>query len=343
MTTNRIEFIDLAKGFCIILVVLFHITVFYQVSLPLEFDKFFKAFRMPLYFFLSGFFFKTYDGFVSFVKKKTNKLLIPFVFWYLSLSVLLPIYLYRSFGIILEKAVNFEIIPAMTEFITRENFPNSPIWFLLCLFEVNVLFYICFLLSRQSETNKWKIMFILSFLIGYLGLLLSFIKINLPMFIDSSMTALPFFMLGYFINKKTILLQPNQYDKYIVGIILLSFLFVYFFSGSVGFKFNHFGRFSPIVLYPCGFVGTMGVIFCAKKLKSLPLVSNWGRYSIMILVTHRMVYQFYNPLLAYFIGEDKKWIIVLANLICTMLSYQLLIPIMKKYLPYVTAQKDVFK
>ena len=51
-SSNRIEFIDLAKGICILLVVLLHFN-----------DRWFNlpnltALRMPLYFTLSGLFFK---------------------------------------------------------------------------------------------------------------------------------------------------------------------------------------------------------------------------------------------------------------------------------------------
>ena len=78
---KRIEYIDLAKGICIIMVVLFHLAKYYDSTLLI--NRFFKLIRMPLYFFLSGFFFKTYEGFSDFLKRKSNKLLIPFVFWYL--------------------------------------------------------------------------------------------------------------------------------------------------------------------------------------------------------------------------------------------------------------------
>ena len=74
--TKRIEFADLAKGICIMLVVLLH--VFGDMSGVII--KIMNLFRMPLYFVLSGLFFKTYDGFITFLKKKTNKLLIPFFF-----------------------------------------------------------------------------------------------------------------------------------------------------------------------------------------------------------------------------------------------------------------------
>ena len=96
-TTKRIEYIDLAKGMCILLVVLSHMMAYYKVSFP--YDSVLKCFRMPLYFFLSGVFFKQYEGFWGFFKRKVNKLLIPFAFFYLAFGVALPIVLYNHCGI----------------------------------------------------------------------------------------------------------------------------------------------------------------------------------------------------------------------------------------------------
>ena len=90
---QRIEYIDLAKGFCILLVVLSHILAFYRTSLP--YDSVLKCFRMPLYFFLSGVFFKQYENFLGFFKRKINKLLIPFLFFFVTLGLLLPEVLYK--------------------------------------------------------------------------------------------------------------------------------------------------------------------------------------------------------------------------------------------------------
>lgn len=55
VTKQRIDFIDLAKGVCILLVVLGHIGI--PISLPGM-----NSMRMPLYFILSGLFFKDYGG-----------------------------------------------------------------------------------------------------------------------------------------------------------------------------------------------------------------------------------------------------------------------------------------
>ena len=73
--TNRLEFIDLAKGLCIMLVVFQHVTSTFGVS-DYPFKLGLASFRMPLYFFLSGLFFKSYSGFLEFLEKKFIKLLI---------------------------------------------------------------------------------------------------------------------------------------------------------------------------------------------------------------------------------------------------------------------------
>ena len=84
--SKRIEWIDLAKGICIVLVVFHHVMVRYDLELPLS-DAL-SSFRMPLYFILSGLFFKLYEGFEGFVKRKVNKLLIPFAFFLVTTSLL---------------------------------------------------------------------------------------------------------------------------------------------------------------------------------------------------------------------------------------------------------------
>ena len=73
---KRIEFIDLAKGVCILQVILIHCGYSFEPAGL-------RALRVPLYFVLSGMFFKDYGGFISTVWKKTNKLIIPFLFFFL--------------------------------------------------------------------------------------------------------------------------------------------------------------------------------------------------------------------------------------------------------------------
>ena len=115
---SRIEYMDLAKGICIIMVVLFHVAKLYDDTLLV--NRFFKLIRMPLYFFLSGFFFKSYSCFFDFLKRKTNKLLIPFVFWYL-FSVGFYLLMYHLFGLTFKYDISFEFKNMITAFWIKED------------------------------------------------------------------------------------------------------------------------------------------------------------------------------------------------------------------------------
>ena len=74
--SRRIDFVDLTKGVCIILVVMAHVGGAFE---QLDTNSMLSCFRMPLYFFISGVFFKSYEGLFGFILRKINKLIIPFL------------------------------------------------------------------------------------------------------------------------------------------------------------------------------------------------------------------------------------------------------------------------
>lgn len=135
---QRIEFIDLAKGICIILVVLLHIVP--SANIPEL-----RFIRIPLYFILSGLFFKDYGSFRNFLKKKVNNILIPFLFFYV-VSYLIY-YIIRLF------VPNLYIANAsgILDVFTQRNLFNGPLWFLLCLFWTNAYFCIISLIFNKER------------------------------------------------------------------------------------------------------------------------------------------------------------------------------------------------
>lgn len=342
---TRIEYIDFAKGICIIMVVLYHVAKYYETTFLI--NSFFKLIRMPLYFFLSGVFFKSYGGLFDFIKRKTNKLFIPFAFWYVLISVGISLLMYYAFSITLDRAEDFTFWGALTAFWYKEDFPNSAIWFLLCLFYVNLLFYVVYLLASQIKKKEKQslVVFVLSMVVGGIGLSFWRYNINLPAFIDSAFSSLPFFCFGYLVKNHTKILENNRFDKYLLLISIMLFVFVgivaLLFGEGYSLKYNHFTVKSAIIAYPCGLLGTLGVILFSKKIKRIPVVSMYGRYSIMILVTHKFLFEMYAILFRSL--NINVSIAVYLNLAITLLSYLLLIPFMKKYMPHVTAQKDVIK
>lgn len=177
---GRIQFIDLAKGVCIFLVVMYHV----GIDIP-----YLDIIRMPLYFILSGLFFKEYTGFGDFLIRKTNKILIPFVAFYL-LGCLCYYALEIAFPGTYQAEEGF-----LNIFTTSHHVFNTPVWFLLCLFWVSILFYLCILISHKFRYSSLALA-ISVVVIAIVGQTLHYFDIRTPLFIDCALSSLPFYYFG---------------------------------------------------------------------------------------------------------------------------------------------------
>lgn len=204
--------------------------------------------RTPLYFVLSGLFFKDYGGWVNFLVQKTNKILIPFLFFYLLGNLAYYLIQWLVPNVLITEAGGFG------DMFTNRQFFNGPIWFLLCLFWCNVIF--CTItLYIKSEPLKIAVVCLLGFVGWYSG---NVLNLFVPLFFDVALTALPFFAFGYYL-KRTPLLFPNRYDRY-------NLLFALLFW-------------------------TVAFVLTRKTHFRLPFVSYFGRYSIIPLCVHHMIYR----------------------------------------------------
>ena len=330
---KRIQWIDLAKGFCILLVVLQHASELTHVDYPLSVQAF--GFRMPLYFILSGLFFKQYEGIVGFLKRKTNKLLIPFLFFFFTTSAI-PYW-------ILLYPDELQHIPYAFKYVYRFErvMFNGPIWFLFCLFEVNLLFYfVQWLSAKLSAKHQTALVLVLSCVIGFAGLTLGVLEINFPFYLDTMLSVLPFFAFGWWLYRhSSILTSPVDYKRDIL--VAVACAVVLFFSAvPVKWLVNRIPVEGVALVYLAGIAGTMMVLLVAKMIGHLPFISYWGRYSIIILCTHNLLIIMLNWLLGRYISGGLLLFVVF---VVTMFLCHLLLPLVKRYLPHVTAQKDVIK
>lgn len=324
--SKRIDWIDLAKGFCILLVVFHHVSSVLDVDYPFSVQA--RGFRMPLYFILSGLFFKQYEGFVGFLKRKTNKLLIPFLF-FLIVTLVLP-------SLILHHDTSLGMF-----FNERVIMYNDPIWFLLCLFEVNLLFYLVqWLAGKVSPRHKSSLTIAGALFLGLNGLTLGVLQLRLPLYLDSALSAVPLFAFGWWLFRhSSFLSSPVNFAR--DGAIALAGLIVLWLCAvPVKWINNEFSYEALPVVYLCGIAGTMTVLIVSKMMGHLPVISYWGRYSIIILCTHYPVAMICERVFGRYLSGG---LLVAAVFVLTMLICWLLIPLMKRYLPYVTAQKDLIK
>ena len=197
--SRRIDFVDLTKGVCIILVVIAHVGGAFE---QLDTNSMLSCFRMPLYFFISGVFFKSYEGLFGFILRKINKLIIPFLFFYLS-AFLMKYIVWKIAPGVFQLPVSWNELLVVFHGHDLIKF-NPPIWFLLALFNCNILFYLIHFLREKHL----PIMFAVTLLIGCTGFYLGKLQIELPLYIDVSMTALPFYVAGFWIRRYNFFLYP---------------------------------------------------------------------------------------------------------------------------------------
>lgn len=327
---KRIEFIDLAKGVCIIWVILWHVHIM-PVYIPG-----FNSVRMPLYFILSGLFFKTYGGFKELVIKKTNKILIPFLFFYLTGYLI-----YYSVNLIAPGLIKTEANSILDVFTQRQYF-NGPIWFLLSLFWANLIY--C-LISINIKSGFWRGIIVCA--ISLVGLILGKKHIFLPMMVDNAMTALFFFWLGSLL-KHTQLLYPNRFDRYnlliALGFYIIAFAIDKLFSNPCFELSCNVVNGNVVMVYAVSVASVMSLLFICKTVRYLPFVSYFGRYSIIPLCVHHLIYRpialvVSKVLPSVHFAEWQGAIVAIS----TILLCWACIPICRKYLPYFTAQKDLIK
>jgi fucose 4-O-acetylase-like acetyltransferase len=130
---------DLLKGIGMILVLIGH------VSVPMVIFNDIYLFHMPLFFFASGCFFKLkQQSFKEYITKNAKRLLIPYLFF---LSVFFFFNLFEAVvwpdanGI--SAAIKAKLIQFGIGIIgVQESLSFRTIWFLICLFEVTIIYWI---------------------------------------------------------------------------------------------------------------------------------------------------------------------------------------------------------
>lgn len=236
---QRIGYMDIAKGICIMLIVLFHIW-----TNSGKINTIVISFHVPLFFFISGAFFKMYDNFGIFIKKKINTILIPYIIFYLLFRFAYSIVMLNIFG---QEAPNPNWNHLWLWF--HGEGVGGPIWFLRCLFWINLYYYA---IVSVCKNNQFAIA-ACSLLLGIMGFVMGYYAFALPLHLDTGMTAMPFFSAGHFLFANTELFKENKYDKYIYPLILSLCIVLYLTACGPSYLFN---KFDTTIFIGCSFLKT---------------------------------------------------------------------------------------
>lgn len=325
----RIEFVDLAKGICILLVVAVHIFPECNGIDVLSW------LRMPLYFCLSGIFFKEYDSFIGFARKKTDKLLIPFIAWYLISYAIFYAKIYL--GVTSLDANDF----SLNDIFTGSFMYNNPIWFLLSLFWCAIWFALIKYSSRSQAAIFVKVL-----ASTFIGWIFSFTETINLFYFATSLTCLPFFYAGYMLKSNSLIIsnETSPGDIILISLAAIGFIYAVFVPEQppvLSYYENKLISGNPVDIYISSLAAVIILLSVCKYIRKLPGINWLGRFSIIILVTHML---FVSPLakcVQKLTGLPEEGIpcrlIVFVAIFALMGA---IIPLSQKYLPYITAQKE---
>jgi len=295
--SKRIEYIDIARGIGILLVVLGH-NDFGYIS-PFGY-KLIYSFHMPLFFFLSGYFLNVSIPFVGFFKKRFSSLLKPYLF---------TIFLIYATSVSFEK-MSFEtairrIVKSM--YASGLYIDWVQLWFLPHLFVVSLYAFLFFLLFGKWNNRyvRWVA------LVATLGISSLFLKdfypftlsvfgnqyelFGLPFSLDLVLLSGFFFILGSEIRQVTS--EKTFENIYLLigsGVVLL--LMVFFFDALNDFNTRTYESYLINTLE-----SVAGILFILSLSRQIELRTQrlaslfryFGQTSLFILLFHVPIQDFW--------------------------------------------------
>lgn len=237
--SERIQWIDMAKGIGILLMVLGH------TGISAIFHNWIYSFHMPLFIIISGVFFNTKKSHNEILKSRVKTLLLPYFFF--------MILLYVSTFVIHSE---YWQTPDFLNYFM--NGSGTAIWFLPVLFFCNVLYgYLC-------KYKELKILIAgISLAVGYL---LYMYNVHLPYKIECTFYFLFFLILGSYFRRQ-ILNLPHRINRFWMLTLsgccfIISSTLAQISKPVLGMAYNNCGNWYLTI--PLALVGTFFVLLiCA--------------------------------------------------------------------------------
>ncbi|OUN80292.1 hypothetical protein B5G06_11795 [Flavonifractor sp. An52] len=281
---KRVEYLDVAKGIGILLVVAGHIITRDNVLWNIIY-----AFHMPFFVFCSGIFYKQNRWKKRFFKNLLDYSLIgiiAIIIWYLIKEQGNIIYLKQSvFNIIIGGASPRNGI-----------YPVEALWYLAAYGVILLIHNLV-----QKIYNK-RTRFCIVVLIAIVGVVLG--EVARPRFtmyynLDVSMILYPFFYLGTKYNDVKETLKNKKQGKISVIVACALYLCLSLFNGYVNIYKAEYGK-SVLILYATSVIGIFLIVFLSKKvictvrsLCHLKLgLMKLGKHTLIIMGGHQLIIQY---------------------------------------------------
>ncbi len=288
---GRLDYVDIAKGFMILAVVLSH-AWFVDSDLLGNW----LPFSMPVFFFLSGYTYKPGRGYWKNILKRVVALLLPYFIFCAVCNCFFPVYAglvkkisMMSYGFLPSRA---DLWIAVLKADALGMLMSTPMWFLVSLFTASILFFA--VADKTRDSLKWTVVAVVVLLAVTFGIELVK-KEQLPWYVDLASYAAALMLLGAYCGGRG-LYRTLSVKNVIVGLVLLvaSEVLNRVFWGSARTSVVHYiepaawyGVFTGFVIAVTGCIGSLCVARLLQEVPGVKQVLKWlGRNSLWILCIH---------------------------------------------------------
>ena len=330
---KRIEYIDLMKGICIILVVMNNSGVLAELPDNIRFFDTLAMGRMPLYFLLSGLFFKRYGSFMPFLRRKFKLLVVPILVFGALGGLLIQTVPWTQWSL-----GNITRPSQWVAYLT--SYTNIPLWFLRALFMGSLMMYVLHMLAERGVRG---IVAATAISVALSALTIAYATRWLPSESESvhkfvyrigvfnGAAMLPYLFIGHLAVRLGVLKLDRRMRRVVRMAVLLALCSgvgcAVIDPGTVSWCFLVFDT-SVFSIIMCPVLTVLFVWAVAFLLQRLPYVSYMGRYSIVVLVTH---YPMLQMLENSGLGVGLSALVTLAAMPCV-------IWLCVRYIPWACAQ-----
>jgi fucose 4-O-acetylase-like acetyltransferase len=293
---ERYRYINVARGIAIICVVAGH------AEFPEYMWRVVSFFHVPIFFFLSGYFYKesySHEPLIL-IKKRLRSLYLPFIgyqlFFLLFHNVLFSLHLYSRNIPITGDDVKYyapiDFVYAVGNILTFGCTQQiiGGFWFLQSLFTVAMMFlFISWLTTKKFGSNEGlrAIMVLSTFLAG---VVLAKYGVSLPRAAVSSLTCIVFFYAGFLYRRNENVIPLNTVGFLCAVLVLAVSILLY--DEHVGVANHEFGRFPYFVVN--SLLGIYAVFYLSKLIAArfaCSVLAFVGANSLHILALHILCFK----------------------------------------------------
>lgn len=288
MKSDRIVWIDYAKVLCIYFVTLVHTPIFRPVYDVL------CAFIIPMFFFLSGYFFsyERYPDYLAFVKRRVRQLLVPY-FSLAFIAYLFWFFVGRHYGDdATQDIVWYSPLAATVLGYGKEMVQSVPLWFVMALFTMEILFWPI----GRIFGKRWWTMIVFLVAVGFVDA--EYVNVKLPFYINHALVGFVFYALGMCLSRIRNIFCYSWF-LFLLGSLALAVSVMN--NVHVTFLIEKFGNYWLFLLGGVGgiFAIVMLCYWLAMLFGDLPWVRYIGKNTVVICGLHLVMFTLMKGVMVY--------------------------------------------